>query len=221
MKFVEKLNLDLDKYHLLKHPFYQAWSNGELSQETLAIYAREYYHHVAAFPRYISAIHSYCDEITHRQVLLGNLIEEEQGDKNHPALWIQFAKGLGCSEAVTKSPAKFEATQKLVEGYFDLVRGNFAKGLGALYAYERQTPEVSLSKIEGLKQFYNISNPETLEFFTVHAEADEWHSEECANILEAIKEEDQSKADEGAMTGAKLLWQFLDKMQEMHESNIH
>jgi pyrroloquinoline-quinone synthase len=42
---------------LLKHPFYQAWTAGTLSRERLQNYAVEYYPHVAAFPRYLSAIH--------------------------------------------------------------------------------------------------------------------------------------------------------------------
>ncbi|WP_255586014.1 hypothetical protein [Wolbachia endosymbiont of Mansonella ozzardi] len=33
-----------------------------------------------------------------RQVLLGNLIEE-QGDENHPELWQHFAEGLGVSRS--------------------------------------------------------------------------------------------------------------------------
>nr|WP_232202760.1 hypothetical protein [Rickettsia montanensis] len=31
---------------------------GKLTHSTLQIYAKEYYHHVTAFPRYISAINS-------------------------------------------------------------------------------------------------------------------------------------------------------------------
>ena len=41
---------------LLTHPFYLAWARGELSKEALSDYARQYYHHVAAFPTYLSAV---------------------------------------------------------------------------------------------------------------------------------------------------------------------
>ena len=81
--------------HLLKHPFYQAWTAGELSQETLGTYARQYYQHVLAFPRYVSAVHANCEDQTTRQALLENLISEDRGEKNHPELWLRFAEGLG------------------------------------------------------------------------------------------------------------------------------
>ena len=63
MKKVEKTLLDaLDalivKHHLLKHPFYQAWTQGTLSREALALYAEQYYQHVRAFPENLRTLAS-------------------------------------------------------------------------------------------------------------------------------------------------------------------
>ncbi|WP_264336262.1 MULTISPECIES: CADD family putative folate metabolism protein [unclassified Wolbachia] len=212
MTFVQSLNNQLDSLHLLKHPFYESWNEGSLSLKALQTYAKEYYHHVAAFPRYISGIHSLCPNLKMRQVLLGNLIEEEQGDENHPELWQRFAEGLGVARSELCENAQIKETRELVDGYFDIVKSDFAAGLGALYAYERQTPEVSKSKIEGLKKHYSINDERSLKFFTVHMEADEWHSEECANLIADLSEEEQEKVIQGAKKGAKLLWGFLDGM---------
>lgn len=175
-------------------------------------YAAQYYHHVAAFPRYISSIHSLCTDIKDRQLLLANLNEEEQGEENHPELWLRFAEGLGCSRQNVINNQPEEMTSKLVNDYFGLVRENFAKGLGALYAYERQTPPVSESKIDGLQQFYGVQNHRTLQFFIVHKEADVWHSEECASIISKFDDMQQEQVMQGAVGGAKLLWEFLDGM---------
>ena len=216
---MQLLNQRLDELHLLKHEFYQAWNMGELSLETLKIYAREYYHHVAAFPRYLSRIHSNCADLKTRQILLGNLIEEEQGEENHPELWKNFAQGLGVSATDIAAKAQLPRTNRLVDGYFELVENDFAKGLGALYAYERQTPEVAKSKIDGLTKHYNITDEETLKFFNVHMQADEWHSQECADIIASLSPEDQAKAAQGAELGAKLLWGFLDEMMGIHSQN--
>ena len=218
MSYLDTLHQELDQYHLLKHPFYQAWNNGELSINTLQIYAKEYYGHVAAFPRYISSIHSLCEKIEDRQILLENLIDEEQGVDNHPELWMQFAEGLGCSREDCQTQ-ELNSTKKLVNEYFDITRSGYASGLGALYAYERQTPEVAKSKIDGLQKFYNIKDEKTLKFFLVHMEADEWHTEECANLLNKMNPEEQQKALNGAVKGAQLLWNFLDEMQEIHLKN--
>lgn len=216
MTFVQLLNNQLDSLHLLKHPFYESWNEGSLSLQALQTYAKEYYHHVAAFPRYISGIHSLCPNLKMRQVLLGNLIEEEQGDENHPELWQRFAEGLGVARSELCENAQIKETRELVDGYFDIVKSDFAAGLGALYAYERQTPEVSKSKIEGLKKHYSINDERSLKFFTVHMEADEWHSEECANLIADLSEEEQEKVMQGAKKGAKLLWSFLDGINVCH-----
>jgi len=47
---LDKIDNDIAAKNLLKHPFYLAWARGELSKEALTDYAKQYYHHVAAFP---------------------------------------------------------------------------------------------------------------------------------------------------------------------------
>ena len=39
---------------------------------------------------------------------------------------------------------------------------DFKTGLAALYGYEKQIPEVSQVKIDGLKKFYNIDSEKAL-----------------------------------------------------------
>ena len=58
--FSKQLKEKLDKYHLLKHPFYKSWNDGKLTREIIKDYAEQYYQHVKAFPRYVSATHSLC-----------------------------------------------------------------------------------------------------------------------------------------------------------------
>ena len=61
---------------MLSHPFYQAWTEGRLSLDTLRDYARQYFHHVEAFPRAVSAVHSACPDRDGRRMLAENLAEE-------------------------------------------------------------------------------------------------------------------------------------------------
>ena len=95
---LDKIDIDIAEKHLLKHPFYLAWTRGELSKEALTDYARQYYHHVAAFPTYLSAVHAKCDDQATRKQILSNLIDEEGGSPNHPELWVKFAEGLGVED---------------------------------------------------------------------------------------------------------------------------
>ncbi len=210
MNFIETLNTKLDDYYLLKHPLYQAWNAGSLELTTLQTYAKEYYQHVAAFPRYVSGIHCLCDDLPMRQILLNNLIDEEQGEDNHPELWQRFAEELGVTREELQQKPKLQTTQNLISGYFAITKTDFASGLGALYAYERQTPEVSKSKIAGLREHYGIKSDRALQFFNVHIEADAWHSAECATLINNLKYSEQKKAAKGAEMGARLLWNFLD-----------
>src|ERR1700709_2270989 len=92
---LDSIDQQIAAKHLLTHPFYLAWTRGELSKEALQDYAGQYYHHVAAFPTYLSAVHAQCDDQPTRRQILSNLIDEEAGHPNHPELWLKFADSLG------------------------------------------------------------------------------------------------------------------------------
>ncbi|MCE2993285.1 MAG: CADD family putative folate metabolism protein [Candidatus Jidaibacter sp.] len=216
---VNEINTIIDANHMLMHKFYQMWSAGELDLGVLQNYAGQYFHHVDAFPRYVSRIHSNCLNLKDRQVLLDNLCDEEKGDENHPELWLRFADGVGASREAVINANLLEETQALVNGFFELANHSYPKGLGALYVYERQVPAVAKSKIEGLKKFYGIDDPAALQFFEVHMSADQWHSDECANLIAKLSHSDQQIAAEGAEKAAKLLWNFLTGVQKHFASH--
>jgi pyrroloquinoline-quinone synthase len=181
---LDKIDSDIAEKHLLKHPFYLAWTRGELSKEALTDYVKQYYHHVAAFPTYLSAVHAKCDDQPTRKQILSNLIDEEAGSPNHPELWKQFGAGLGVDDVDVAKTEKQPETRKLIET-FQLVCGerSTAEGLAALYAYESQIPSVCESKIDGLRKYYGFTNPDHYEYFTVHIEADREHSAAQRKLL--------------------------------------
>ncbi len=218
MDLFNDLTVKLESYCLLKHNFYHDWNNGKLSLHVVRKYTKQYYHHVAAFPRYISLIHSQCEDLSVRQVLLANLMEEEQGEDNHPELWLRFAEGLSINREEVKNDDLLKQTSALINGYFDLCQESFATGLGALYAYEKQIPKVAQSKIYGLKNFYGMDQERSLRYFNVHLNIDQIHTKECKTLIDQLSIKQQKLAYEGAVFGAKLLWQFLDGIQEYNLS---
>jgi pyrroloquinoline-quinone synthase len=176
-QYLDNIDKDIAQKHLLKHPFYLAWARGELSKDALTDYAQQYYHHVAAFPTYLSAVHAKCDDQNTRKQLLNNLIDEESGSPNHPELWKEFADGLGVEDAELARTEKRPETKKLIDTFRSVCgQESTAEGLGALYAYESQIPAICESKIDGLKKHYGFTKPEHYEYFTVHVEADREHS---------------------------------------------
>jgi len=210
MQIISRLNQIISEHHLLKHMFYQAWSNGELSQEILQRYAAQYYNQVQSFPRFISRVHTNCPQIEARKVLLENLVDEEIHGTDHPALWMQFANGMGATREMVLNDMPLPETKVMVDTYYELADRDWRDGLCALYAYEAQVPEVSASKIEGLKKFYGITDERTLEFFTAHQVYDVGHSQQVASLIEKFVEPE--RAERATREAALALWGFLDGM---------
>ena len=209
-KHLDVIDRQIAAKHLLTHPFYLAWTRGELSRAELADYARQYYHHVAAFPTYLSAVHAGCDDQATRRQLLDNLIDEEAGSPNHPELWLQFAECLGVSKADAQSTEKWDETRNLIATFRSVcAEGKTAEGLAALYAYESQIPAVSESKIKGLIENYSVTEPRDYEYFTVHVEADREHAAAERAML------DQHVQDENAPSVTKAVDRILDALWEM------
>jgi pyrroloquinoline-quinone synthase len=201
---------------MLSHPFYQAWTEGRLSLDTLRFYARQYFHHVEAFPRAVSAVHSACPDRDGRRMLAENLAEEEgieAGKQDHATLWLMFAGGLGEDEAGVREQALNPETRDLIDTFRRLSRKSYASGLGALYAYESQFPGVASAKIEGLIDRYGISEEETLRFFRVHEYADVEHSAVCRELLDRLPEAEQAEAIAAGEELAGALWNFLSGVE--------
>jgi pyrroloquinoline-quinone synthase len=223
MSLREQLDAIVAEKHLLTHPFYVAWTEGKLTRDHLKQYAKQYFHHVLAFPTYISAVHYNTPHLAVRQDLLENLVGEEQGEKNHPALWRQFAMALGATAEELETSDKLSSTVNLIDTFRQLCLNRpFYAGLAALHVYESQIPAVAAVKIDGLKQFYGMENPADYEFFSVHQVADVYHAESTANLIEAyaVTAEQQTEVKQVAQIAATALWQFLDGVYEAYCQDI-
>jgi pyrroloquinoline-quinone synthase len=218
--FSKKLNKKLDEYHLLNHPFYKSWNEGKLTRKIIRDYAEQYYQHVKAFPRYISATHSLCEDIEKRKILLENLNDEENRDADHPKLWKNFALAMGAEADKIEDVKTDQFTQDMIDNFFKNGRASFAEGLASLYTYERQIPEIAETKIQGLKRFYGVNSKEGLEFFVAHKEADVYHRIECEKLLDGLSEEEQGNAEVAALSTAKYLWNFLSGIAAKHNLQV-
>ena len=215
--FSKKLNKKLDQYHLLNHPFYKSWNEGKLNREIIKDYAEQYYQHVKAFPRYISATHSICEDIEKRKILLENLQDEENPNADHPKLWKNFALAMGADPDKIENVKREWFTNDMIENFFYQARKSYAEGLASLYTYERQIPEIAETKIRGLKNFYGVTSKEGLEFFEAHKAADVIHRKECEKLLDALTEEEKDKAEKASVLTARYLWNFLSGMSTKHK----
>ncbi len=220
---IAEIKAEIEKRHLLKHPFYQAWMAGELTRDELADYATQYSLHVDHFPRYLSAIHSQCESATDRQMILENLNDEEGVgyEASHPELWLRFAEGMGVNRQQVDAAQFRAAITRVKDTFMELARSSFYEGLGALYAYESQVPEIAGSKIEGLKKWYGIDDGRTLEFFYVHQTADIQHREVIEKILANGSLEQREHARVAAARASQSLWDFLSDIRSGIECVQH
>ncbi len=218
--FSKQLNKKLDKYHLLNHPFYKSWNDGKLTREIIKDYAEQYYQHVKAFPRYISATHSICEDIEKRKILLENLQDEENPNGDHPKLWKNFAISVGANKNKIEKTKQETFTKRMIDNFFKQGRKSYAEGLASLYTYERQIPEIADTKIRGLKKYYGVNSKKGLEFFEAHKAADVLHRKACEKLLDGLSKKEQKKAEKAALTTAKFLWNFLSGMVDKHSLRL-
>ena len=212
-KYLEKIDETISRRSLLKHPFYQAWSNGSLPIGALKKYACQYYHFEVAYPTFLSGLHHRCSHQGVRQLLLENLWDEEHGEENHVELWLRFCDGLSIDRTEVQAGPPMKETTALVATYQELTsKAPVAAGAAALYAYESQIPDVAEAKIQGLQNFYGFKESTSVSFFTVHKTLDETHAEwEREMVLELASTPEEYEAVIQAVDSAtEALWGFLD-----------
>src|SRR5271167_3538746 len=214
--FLAALEERIARYDLLCHPYYQAWTAGQLTREDLREYASDYYHHVAAFPTYLSALHSRLDDGELRLAVLRNLCGEEIEGRSHSELWLDFAEGMGADrEQVRQSRTKPEVRELVGEFRRVAREGSTAEALAAFYAYESQVPRVAKAKADGLAERYG-ADAKTCGYFSLHQFADVEHSDVWRELLStevAAHPEQAENALAAAETAARALWHVLDGME--------
>lgn len=220
--FLNELDSRIKKYDLLGHPFYKAWSAGELTRDDLREYACDYYHHVEAFPSYLAQLGIRLDEGELRRAVLANMSDEKGGEdafgvpeQPHAELWLDFAEGMGANRAL-RGHQPIAEVRGLMEHFSRVAReGSSEEALAAFYAYESQVPRIAQEKARGLLEMYG-ANEKTIAYFTLHTTADVYHSQVWRQQLMKLVEQNPDHADaalSAAEGAAKALWTALDGIE--------
>jgi pyrroloquinoline-quinone synthase len=215
--FFAALDARIARYDLLQHPFYQAWSKGELTRDELREYASEYWHHVSAFPTYLSALHARLEDAPLRRTVLENLADEEglPASRPHSELWMDFAAGMGADDAAVRNRALQPETAALIAHFRGVTQAASASALAALYTYESRVPAIARTKAEGLKQHY-AADMATSRYFTLHQVADVYHAKVWRDAIEAelaAHPEETDAALHTAEATAAALWNTLSGIE--------
>jgi pyrroloquinoline-quinone synthase len=190
MSLIARLDDARRRRNILEHPFYSRWERGELTRDELSEYAGEYRHAVVALADAAEQAGS----------------EHAAEEREHVALWDEFAAALGADLERTPRPATERCAAAWTSAEDPL------EALAILYAIEAGQPEVSRTKLEGLVEHYGFAaNGSGTSYFRLHAELDHEHAAESRELLERhAKPEDEDRLVAAAERALDGNWTLLD-----------
>jgi pyrroloquinoline-quinone synthase len=211
-EFLSQLDARLAKYDLLGHPFYRAWSGGQLTRSDLCEYAREYFPHVDALPAYLEEFALRLPNAPLRRAVAA--IRDEamgsDGSRPHSELWLDFAEGVGG----TRNPgaSRVPEMKNLISHLHQVARdGAPEEVLASFYACDRQISRAATENACGLREMYGVDE-KTCGYFALVA-AGVYRSNVWRSQLEKLVE-DRPAAEQRALTAAETtataLWGGLD-----------
>ena len=177
----------IEKWNLLNHPFYQAWSNGTLPAGKLKEYAADY----GAFISTIGKGWTTAGEAA---------IADEENE--HFKMWQNFASTLGVTEISANAQEVKTLVNLSTENYH-----RYSTALGALLAFEAQQPHTTASKKEGLTRFYAQLNADET-YFDVHMH-DDHEAELLLQKISKLSSEEQQEALIACEQTCEALWNAL------------
>lgn len=209
---IERIDYEIEKHSLLKHVFYQMWSEGKLTINHLQGYSKEYFQLVKVVPKFVENIFNVIADPSLKRAVGQNLKEESE----HIEPWIMFSTAMGVQRNDLASYKGENETNMAVSTLSQLTERSLEEAVAAMYAYEKELPKISKSKIDGLKKFYGVQSNEATKYLEIHEEVDLRHSEVWKNILKTIPEEKQERALNAALSSLEAQNKLLDSVQKKY-----
>ena len=176
---------------LLDHPFYQAWSRGEISTTMLSKYAESYLSFVEELPKLWNKVFTAFDLQVEGQSIIDEEIE-------HIALWNVWKEKLQNTDNNTSLQGTIKALHAMTPSQL----------AGAIHAFEVQQPDVAESKKAGLIEHYGYTDAQT-KYFDEHMGAEEEKHIAFGKVLKARANSAEFEA--GFHKGAELYYKTLDQ----------
>lgn len=164
--------------NVLEHPFYVRWVEGSLSPEDLARYAASYRHAVLALADASEA----AAEAAPPSEAPG-LRRHAAEERDHVALWDAFAEACARQAGTPgEERPEPEGTASCAQAW--TAGEDLLERLAVLYAIEASQPEISRTKLEGLRKHYPyIAEGPATEYFSLHELRDVEHAGSAAELI--------------------------------------
>src|SRR5919205_2160359 len=108
---IQRIDSEIQKYSLLKHPFYEMWSQGKLTIDHLQGYSKEYFQLVKIIPQFVESI---AKKTANSDNEGSSIAKNAREEAEHIELWIRFATALGVSRSDIVNYGGLEKTKEAV-----------------------------------------------------------------------------------------------------------
>jgi pyrroloquinoline-quinone synthase len=216
---VERIDLEIEKFSLLKHSFYKMWSEGKLSLDNLRGYSKEYFQLVKAVPDFVQNIISSSSSSVLNKTTSKDADQNLREERDHIEPWIRFAHAIGVQRNELMNHIAADKTNAAVSDLSYLTALSLEEAAAALYAYEVQLPKISRSKIDGLQKFYGMeNNTDATNYFEIHEETDVRHAQLWRDIIKRTSPEKEEAVFNAALISLQAQNKLLDSVQEKYLS---
>ena len=186
---IDQINYEIEKYSLLKHDFYKLWQEGKLTLDHLAGYSKEYFQMVKIIPDLVQNTLKN-NTVKKYQNSIKNTLDDEL---SHIEPWINFSSSLNVDKNELLNYTADGLTKQSIDDLLKLSQSSFEESVSALYAFEKELPKISETKLEGLKKYYGITDDQSNEYFKIHKEVDIYHSKVWENIIKEFSDDKREK----------------------------
>ena len=198
------------------------WSAGSLSIESLRGYSKEYFQLVRAVPVLVNnVLRQVTPEFERNYELSATMRHNLEEEKEHIAPWISFADSIGVTENELNEYECSEKTQEAVAEMLRLTSESVAAGISTLYTYEKQLPEISTKKIEGLVKYYGVQNRRALDYFRIHEKVDIEHAKLWSSLIDLMPASQHPTILDAASASLKCQNMILDGVCDKYLTNTN
>lgn len=173
----------ISKRSLLNHRFYILWREGKLTINHLRSYSKEYFQLVKAVPELVDNIHENLENYDPRNQYVKAVKNTQYEEYQHIEPWIKFAQSLGIEKQELLQYEGNNEVNLAIENLKESCLSSILEGASTMYSFEKELPQISKAKIEGLKKFYNIFSDEDITYFKIHQTADIEHARLWKTLL--------------------------------------
>ena len=180
---IDTIDKEIGKRSLLNHQFYTLWREGKLTFNHLRGYSKEYFQLVKAVPEFVQNIYNSFENNFPREYYLNYIRKTQIDESEHIEPWVKFALSLGIEKTELNEYKGSNDVNIAIENLKKLSKSSIAESVSAMYSFEKELPQISKTKIEGLEKYYGISNNDALQYFKIHEIADIEHAKLWQTII--------------------------------------